>query len=73
MDWFEAAIDPNAVVDAGVTTPLKLVERVSGRARYRGTISRPADDSRGYSVRLRPRPRLLLRPNDTGLVLRVVG
>src|SRR5450759_5032386 len=52
VDWFEGAIDPDGVVDAGFTTPLALVERVDGSARYRGTITRPADDSRGYSVRL---------------------
>lgn len=69
VDWFEGSMDPDGVVDAGYATPLTLAERADGRATYRGTLTRPDDDTRGYSVRLRPRHPDLVHPNETGLVL----
>lgn len=69
VDWFEGSMDADGVVDAGYATPLTFVERSDGRATYRGTMTRPADDTRGYSVRLRPRHPDLVHSNETGLVL----
>jgi starch phosphorylase len=69
VDWFEGTIDHDGVVDAGFSTPLSLVERVDGRATYSGVVLRPDDDSRGYSVRLRPTHPDLVHSNETGLVL----
>ena len=57
------------MVDAGFSTPLSLKERIDGRATYEGVVVRPDDDSRGYSVRLRPTHADLVHPNETGLVL----
>jgi starch phosphorylase len=69
VDWFEGVPDADNVVDAGYSNPLTLVERVDGRAIYGGTVIRPDDDSRGYSVRLRPCHPELTHPNEMGLVL----
>jgi starch phosphorylase len=69
VDWFEGTMDPDGVVDEGYSTLLQLVEEVDGRATYRGTLARPADDSRGYSVRLRPVHPDLTHSNEMGLVL----
>jgi starch phosphorylase len=69
VDWFEGEMDRSGGVDAGFATPLALVERLDGTATFSGTVTRPADDRRGYSVRVRPRHPLLSHPNETGLVL----
>jgi glycogen phosphorylase len=69
VDWFEGEMDRSGGVDAGYSTPLAFVERKDGTATWAGTVQRPADDRRGYSVRVRPRHPLLLHPNETGLVL----
>jgi glycogen phosphorylase len=69
VGWFEGSVDHDGVVDAGFSTPLALADRLDGRATYTGTVTRPADDSRGYSLRVRPHHPLLVHPNETGLVL----
>ena len=69
VDWFEGSIDPDGVVDAGRSTPLAFVEQTDGVATYAGTIARPADESLGYSVRIRPRHADLVHANETGLFL----
>jgi starch phosphorylase len=69
VDWFEGEMDRSGGVDAGYSTPLAFVERRDGTATWAGTVQRPADDRRGYSVRVRPRHPLLSHPNETGLVL----
>ncbi len=69
VDWFEGEMDRSGGVDAGYSTPLAFVERRDGTATWSGTVTRPTDDRRGYSVRVRPRHPLLSHPNETGLVL----
>jgi len=69
VDWFEGEMDRSGGVDAGYATPLAFIERLEGTATFAGTVNRPADDRRGYSVRVRPRHALLSHPNETGLVL----
>lgn len=69
VEWFEGATDSDGVVDAGYAAPLTLTEKLDGRARYHGTVVRPDDDSRGYSVRVRPSHPELTHPNELGLVL----
>ena len=69
VDWFEGEMDRSGGVDAGYSTPLAFVARRDGTATWAGTVQRPADDRRGYSVRVRPRHPLLSHPNETGLVL----
>ena len=69
VDWYEGTIDHDGVVDTGFSTPLTLTENTDGRASYAGTITRPSDDTRGYSVRLRPYHAELVHPNEMGLVL----
>ncbi len=69
VDWFEGEMDRSGGVDAGYATPLEFVERLDGTATFAGTVTRPPDDRRGYSVRVRPRHALLSHPNETGLVL----
>jgi starch phosphorylase len=69
VDWFEGTIDPDGVVDEGRSTPLAHVEQTDGVATYAGTITRPADETLGYSVRIRPRHADLVHPNETGLFL----
>jgi starch phosphorylase len=69
VDWFEGVPDADNVVDEGFSTPLNLVEKVDGRAIYGGTVIRPMDDQRGYSIRLRPFHPELTHPNEMGLVL----
>ncbi|HEX2800160.1 MAG TPA: alpha-glucan family phosphorylase, partial [Thermoanaerobaculia bacterium] len=69
VDWFEGEMDRSGGVDAGYSTPLAFVERRDGTATWAGTVQRPEDDRRGYSVRVRPRHPLLSHPNETGLVL----
>jgi glycogen phosphorylase len=69
VDWFEGEMDRSGGVDAGYATPLVFVERLDGTATFVGTVTRPLDDRRGYSVRVRPRHPLLSHPNETGLVL----
>lgn len=69
VDWFEGTMDPDGVVDEGFSFPLALAGEVDGRATYKGTLTRPADDSRGYSVRLRPVHPDLMHVNEMGLVL----
>jgi hypothetical protein len=62
-------MDRSGGVDAGYSTPLAFVERRDGTATWAGVVARPADDRRGYSVRVRPWHPLLSHPNETGLVL----
>jgi len=62
-------MDRSGGVDAGYSTPLAFVERRDGTATWAGTVTRPTDDRRGYSVRVRPRHPLQSHPNETGLVL----
>jgi starch phosphorylase len=69
VDWFEGEMDRSGGVDAGYSTPLAFVERRDGTATWDGVVTRPADDRRGYSVRVRPWHPLLSHPNETGLVL----
>jgi starch phosphorylase len=69
VDWFEGVQDHDGLVDAGYSTPLASQGRVDGTATWTGTVARPAEDSRGYSVRVRPSHPLLLHPNETNLVL----
>jgi starch phosphorylase len=69
VEWFEGATDADGVVDAGRASPLSLVERLDGRAFYRGSVVRPEDDTLGYSVRIRPSHPELTHPNELGLVL----
>ncbi len=69
VDWFEGAPDHDGVVDEGFSTPLASQGRLDGTATWTGTVVRPSDDSRGYSVRVRPSHGLLLHPNETHLVL----
>jgi starch phosphorylase len=69
VDWFEGEMDRSGGVDAGYSTPLAFVERRDGTATWAGVVTRPADDRRGYSVRVRPWHPLLSHPNETGLVL----
>ncbi len=69
VDWFEGEMDRSGGVDAGYSTPLAFVERRDGTATWAGTVVRPQDDRRGYSVRVRPRHPLQSHPNETGLVL----
>jgi glycogen phosphorylase len=69
VDWFEGEPDHDGVVDAGWSTPLASQGRADGTATWTGTVTRPPEDSRGYSVRVRPTHPLLLHPNETNLVL----
>jgi starch phosphorylase len=69
VDWFEGEPDHDGVVDEGFSTPLALQGRLDGTATWTGTVVRPSEDRRGYSVRVRPSHPLLLHPNDTNLVL----
>jgi starch phosphorylase len=69
VDWFEGEPDHDGVVDAGFSTPLVSQGRIDGTATWTGTVVRPEEDSRGYSVRVRPSHPLLLHPNETNLVL----
>ncbi len=69
VDWFEGEPDHDGVVDAGFSTPLAAQGRLDGTATWTGTVVRPAENSRGYSVRVRPSHLLLLHPNETNLVL----
>lgn len=69
VDWFEGEPDHDGVVDAGFSTPLVLQGRLDGTATWTGTVVRPAEDSRGYSVRVRPSHPLLVHTNETNLVL----
>lgn len=69
VEWFEGTTDADGVVDAGYSFPLTLVSQADGRAQYHGTITRPDDDSRGYSIRIRPSHPELVHPNELGLVL----
>jgi starch phosphorylase len=69
VDWFEGEPDHDGVVDAGFSTPLAAQGRLDGTATWTGSVVRPAEDSRGYSVRVRPTHPLLLHPNETALVL----
>jgi len=69
VDWFEGEMDRGGGVDAGFSTPLAFVERRDGTATWAGTVVRPEDDRRGYSVRVRPWHALLSHLNETGLVL----
>ena len=69
VDWFEGEPDHDGVVDAGFSTPLAPQGRLDGTATWTGTVARPSEDSRGYSVRVRPSHSLLLHPNETNLVL----
>jgi starch phosphorylase len=69
VDWFEGEPDHDGVVDAGFSTPLASQGRVDGTATWTGTVARPSEDSRGYSVRVRPSHPLLLHPNETNLVI----
>ena len=69
VDWFEGEPDHDGVVDEGFSTPLVPQGRLDGTATWTGTVARPSEDSRGYSVRVRPSHPLLLHPNETNLVL----
>ncbi|MGA7990344.1 MAG: alpha-glucan family phosphorylase [Thermoanaerobaculia bacterium] len=69
VDWFEGEPDHDGVVDAGYATALALQGRQDGTATWTGTVVRPAGDSRGYSVRVRPAHPLLVHSNETNLVL----
>jgi starch phosphorylase len=69
VDWFEGRMERDGGVEQGFSTPLTLVSTDEGRATYTGTIMRPEDDERGYSVRIRPTHPHLKHPNETGLVL----
>jgi starch phosphorylase len=69
VDWFEGEPDHDGVVDAGYSTPLVAQGRLDGTATWTGTVVRPEEDSRGYSVRVRPSHPLLVHPNETNLVL----
>jgi len=69
VDWFEGEPDHDGVVDAGFATPLAAQGRLDGTATWTGMVVRPAEDSRGYSVRVRPSHPLLVHPNETNLVL----
>ncbi len=69
VDWFEGEPDHDGVVEAGHSTPLAAQGRQDGTAIWTGHVVRPSDDSRGYSVRVRPKHALLLHPNETNLVL----
>ncbi len=69
VDWFEGEPDHDGVVDEGYSTPLASQGRLDGTATWTGTVARPAEDSRGYSVRVRPSHPLLVHPNETNLVL----
>jgi starch phosphorylase len=69
VDWFEGEPDHDGVVDAGFSTPLASQGRVDGTATWTGSVARPAEDNRGYSVRVRPAHPLLLHTNETNLVL----
>jgi starch phosphorylase len=69
VDWFEGVPDHEGTVDAGFSTPLGAQGRQDGTATWKGAVVRPADDSRGYSVRVRPSHALLVHPNETNLVL----
>ncbi|HEY3349365.1 MAG TPA: alpha-glucan family phosphorylase [Thermoanaerobaculia bacterium] len=69
VDWFEGEPDHDGVVDAGFSTPLVFQGRLDGTATWTGSVGRPAEDNRGYSVRVRPSHPLLVHPNETNLVL----
>ena len=69
VDWFEGEPDHDGVVDAGFSAPLVSQGRLDGTATWAGTVRRPEEDSRGYSVRVRPSHPLLVHPNETNLVL----
>jgi starch phosphorylase len=68
VDWLEGRMDPEGIVEDGHTAGLTLVEEADGRATYRGTVVRPDDDRRAYSVRLRPTHPDLIHSNEMRLV-----
>jgi hypothetical protein len=68
-DAHDGDSDHDGLVDAGHSTPLASQGRLDGTATWTGTVVRPAGDSLGYSVRVRPAHPLLVHPNETNLVL----
>ena len=69
VELFEGPLEPDGTLESGTATRLEASAREGETGVFRITHRRPASETLGYTVRVRPTHRDLAHPNDLGLVL----
>ncbi len=69
VELFEGPLEPDDTLESGTAVRLEAIAREGQTGVFRLTHRRPAAETLGYTVRVRPTHRDLAHPNDLGLVL----